>query len=242
MASRQTESQRRSIHLFHGCRRCWWWWDLPCDMRASTVRGWIYEHRVHSPPPGVWGGGCEAWPSLCFCFCRQWRLIVRQHEDPWGTPLLGCGCLEMRHEEWTLHGPFPSPLPSVAPQRTQTSSLKLAVLPGSPADHVLPDHQAQPEATGRCPLLSRSPLGAMAAGQPTYRSGRAHILAHGALYCHPGLWTYLRVQLNSPFPPAPSITVKLQCVCIFLEPLCQNKISQIKHNHTASGHRLFVST
>lgn len=44
-----------------------------------------------------------------------------------------------------------------------------------------------------------------------------------------------------PPPPAPSVTVKLQRVCIFLEPLCQNKISQIKHNHAASGHRLFVS-
>lgn len=41
-------------------------------------------------------------------------------------------------------------------------------------------------------------------------------------------------SLTPDSPPAPSVTVKLQRVCVFLEPLCQNKISQIQHNHAAS--------
>lgn len=109
----------------------------------------------------------------------------------------GLRCSETRYEH--PRALFPSPLLSgrPAPQSTQPSSLKLAVLQRSPADRVLPDHLAQPEATDRWPLRSRCPPGATVAGQPTYRSGRACIPAHWAPRCQRGLWTCLGSRLNA---------------------------------------------
>ena len=142
-----------------------------------------------------------------------------------GPLVSGLRCSETRREH--PRAPFPSPLLSgrPAPQNTQPSSLKLAVLPGSPAGRVLPDHLAQPEAADRWPLLSRCPPGATVAGQPTYRSGRARIPAHWAPRCQRGLWTCLRSRLNagiSQLPPSQRHSQPLARLhflpCIFFMP------------------------